>query len=88
MPKRISKDLGVGRKWRQFDAGTYDLTADGPTGTQGRCARRLVPKSAGSFTMLKDSGESDFPIDSFPTNFVHDADTSAVTSDVAFVAYW
>ena len=85
---KIRSEVGVGNNWREFAAGTVNLLSAGPPETLGYCARRLVPKAAGSFTACVDSAGNDEQINNFAAGFVHEAHTQSVVSDVAFVAYW
>jgi hypothetical protein len=44
--------------------------------------------AAQNWTVLRDSGGNDHPPGAVPENFVHDADTIAVTSDGAIGVYY
>lgn len=77
---------GVASKWKQYASGQHDLAAD-PDGA-GRPARLLVALADGSFTELVNVEGNNQPIADVFQGFSHLGATSAVTSTMAFVAYW
>jgi hypothetical protein len=58
------------------------------SGKPARCARRIVALAAGNWTLLKNAQGVDAPPGAVPQNFVHDADTSVITSSAAIMVYW
>ncbi len=86
-PKLISKSQRVGEDFAYYaSAAALDLTT--VSGKPQRCARRIVALAAGNWTLLKNGYEVDSPPGAVYQGFVHDADTSAITSTAAIIVYW
>lgn len=85
---KITNSDKVGQTWKYYagGAGLVDLTA--VSGKPQACVRRIVFLAAGNVAHLKDSGGNDEPITGVLAGQIHDANTSAIDSAVAFVAYW
>lgn len=84
--KPKSYAVSVADDWKEYAAGTYDLT-DGTFGP-ARCARRIVPKAAGNFSALDNADGVNKPVNGFAAGYIHDGHVQSITSDVAFVAFW
>lgn len=85
----INKSLRVGEDFAYYATATaLDLTTI--TGKPQRPARRIVAMAAGNWTVLKNGLAT--PVDAAPgavaAGFVHDADTSMITSSAAIMVYW
>ena len=84
---RRSSTTSYAPQWKTYaPAAVVDCIADSPDGAS--CAGKVIPLSAGNFTVLKDADGVDRPIASVPAGFIHKADVSAVTCSVACVVYW
>ncbi len=85
--KRVSPTRNVGDDFKEYAAGTYDLTADSPD--TKTCARRIVIKgtasTTASFTNRKGVART---LSALKAWYVHDGHTQAITCDVAFIAYF
>lgn len=57
-------------------------------GKPQRCARRIVAMAAGNWTLLADSGGVDSPPGAVFQGFLHDSNTSAITSTAGVMVYW
>lgn len=83
-----SGDDGVGRAWKYYAGGGGLINLTTVSGKPQRCARRIIFLAAGAVSSLKDSGGNDEPLAAVLAGQVHDADTSAINSAVAFTVYW
>lgn len=85
----ISRSVRVGEDFHYAATATaLDLTTI--AGKPQRPARRIVAMAAGNWTLLKNGLKT--PVDAPPgavyQGFVHDADTSVITSSAAIMVYW
>lgn len=85
----ISPSLRVGEDFAYYATATaLDLTTI--SGKPQRPARRIVALAAGTWSVLKNGLAT--PVDAAPgavyQGFVHDADTSVITSTAAIMVYW
>jgi hypothetical protein len=87
-PKTFTNTRGwsVGGYWKRYAAGTHDFVTDvdGP----GLPVRFIQLLAAGNLSMCKNEYGTDMPLTGLPDGYQHLGYTSAVTSSVAFVAYW
>jgi hypothetical protein len=83
----ISKSERVGEDFH-FAATATALDLTTISGKPQRCARRIVALAAGNWTLLKNHKGVDAPFGAVPEGFVHDADTSVITSSAAIAVYW
>jgi hypothetical protein len=85
----ISPSTRVGEDFH-FAATATNLDLRTIAGKPQRPARRIVALAAGNWTLLKNSYET--PVDAPPgavyQGFIHDADTSVITSSAAIMVYW
>ncbi len=82
----ITGHKDVGRTWKQYAAGTYNLTTD--AASPGGPARRLILLEDGDFSLLKDCNDNNRPLTGLSADFVFDAYITEVTCSVAFIAVW
>jgi len=83
----ISRSERVGEDFHYAATATaLDLTAI--SGKPARYPRRIVAMAAGNWTLLKNAQGVDSPPGAVFAGFVHDADTSVITSSAAIMVYW
>lgn len=85
----LSNSLRVGEDFAYYATATaLDLTTI--SGKPQRPARRIVAMAAGTWSVLKNANVT--PVDGAPgavyQGFLHDADTSVITSSAAIMVYW